>query len=348
MPFVRVADDRRGFVLEGTGERFVPWGFNYDHDEQNRLIEDYWETEWDKVVEDFGEMRALGANVVRIHIQLGKFMETAEKPDQASLDRLAMLLDLAERERLYVDLTGLGCYHKRDVPEWYDPLPEADRWKVQGRFWEAVARVCADSPALFFYDLMNEPTAAGGKGKATDWLGPAFGGKDGKHFVQRINLKGQGRTGPEIAKQWIGQLVAAIRKHDRRHLISVGFVDWSLPKPGKLFSGFDPAQVSDPLDFLCIHLYPERGKVDEALETLAEFAKAGKPVIIEETFPLKAGHDEFEQFLDRSRAHACGWISFYWGKTREEYARGKTIGDALMKAGLDLLVRKGPEMKKAR
>src|SRR5262245_29457205 len=53
MPFVRVSDDRRGFVLDGTGERFVPWGFNYDHDEKDRLIEDYWETEWDKVVEDF-------------------------------------------------------------------------------------------------------------------------------------------------------------------------------------------------------------------------------------------------------------------------------------------------------
>ncbi len=33
MEFVRVADDKRSFVLEPSGRKFVPWGFNYDHDE---------------------------------------------------------------------------------------------------------------------------------------------------------------------------------------------------------------------------------------------------------------------------------------------------------------------------
>jgi hypothetical protein len=38
---IRVSDDGRGFVTE-TGSRFTPWGFNYDHDETGRLMEDYW------------------------------------------------------------------------------------------------------------------------------------------------------------------------------------------------------------------------------------------------------------------------------------------------------------------
>ena len=41
----------------------------------------------------------------------------------------------------------------------------------------------------------------------------------------------------------------------------------------------------------------------------------GKPVVIEETFPLKCSTAEFEQFIDGSKKHAAGWIGFYWGKT---------------------------------
>ena len=57
--------------------------------------------------------------------------QAADTPNQKSLDQLARVLQLAERKRLYLDLTGLGCYHKRDVPEWYDKLAEPERWDVQ-------------------------------------------------------------------------------------------------------------------------------------------------------------------------------------------------------------------------
>ena len=42
---VRVSDDGKGFVTE-SGQPFTPWGFNYDHDRNGRLIEDYWDAEW--------------------------------------------------------------------------------------------------------------------------------------------------------------------------------------------------------------------------------------------------------------------------------------------------------------
>jgi hypothetical protein len=343
MQFVRVADGRDSFVLAGSGKPFVPWGFNYDHDEAGRLIEDYWDKEWPKVEEDFAEMRSLGANVVRIHIQLGKFMEAADKPNEQSLARLGKLLQLAEKEGLYIDLTGLGCYHKQDVPKWYDELDEADRWDVQAAFWEAVAQRCAASPAIFCYDLMNEPVVPGGKGKSADWLGPAFAGK---HFVQRIALEAKGRERPAIARAWVEQLVAAIRKHDRRHLVTVGLVPWSLDKPG-LTSGFVPERIHEPLDFLCVHLYPESGKVDDALDTLKGF-NVGKPVVIEEMFALKCSGEELGDFLDRSRPHAAGWIGFYWGKTPEQYRPGKTIADAITLKWLELFEQKGPAMKAGR
>ncbi|MCA9055693.1 MAG: cellulase family glycosylhydrolase, partial [Planctomycetaceae bacterium] len=254
---------------------------------------------------------------------------------------LTKLLALAEQTELYLDLTGLGCYHKADVPDWYDTLKEADRWRAQGVFWEAVAQRCADSPAIFCYDLMNEPVAPAGKKRADDWLGPAFGDK---HFVQRIGLELGDRERTEVATAWIDQLVAAIRKHDQDHLVTVGLVPWSLKRPG-LQSGFEPEVVTGSLDFVAVHLYPEAGKLDEALETLRGF-DVGKPVVIEETFTLKCGGDQLRDFIRQSRGVADGWIGFYWGVTPAEYAEEKSLPAAITMSWLTLFQELGPEMSR--
>lgn len=331
LAFVRVADDGRGFVrdTEAGVRPFVPWGFNYDHDGAGRLIEDYWHDEWPRVEEDFREMHALGANVVRVHLQLGRFMAAPDRPRAPALDRLGDLLRLAERTGLYLDVTGLGCYHKQDVPAWYDALGEADRWAVQARFWQAVAARCAASPAVFCYDLMNEPILPG-KGKpATEWLAGEFGGK---HFVQRIALDLAGRSRNEVAKAWVETRVDAIRTRDRRHLVTVGVIPWAhvWPKAKPIF--YAP-EVGGPLDFVSVHFYPRKGEVDKALRALAVY-DVGKPVVIEETFPLKCGLEDFEQFIEASRGHAAGWIGFYWGDTPEELRRKGTIGAAITRAWL--------------
>ena len=122
LEWIKVSLDNKGFVQARSGEPFVVWGVNYDHDAGGALLEDYWRDDWETVVEDFQEIKALGANVVRIHLQLGRYMKTANLPDEANLKQLAKLLKLAERTGLYIDLTGLGCYHKQDIPKWYDKL----------------------------------------------------------------------------------------------------------------------------------------------------------------------------------------------------------------------------------
>ncbi len=341
MPWIQVSKDKHGFVQTPGDKPYVPWGFNYDHDKDGRLLEDYWEAEWPAVEAHFKQMRQLGANVVRIHLQVAKFMTGPEKADEAALERLAKLTALAETHNLYLDLTGLGCYHKKDVPEWYDKLTEAERWNVQARFWKAVAGRCAKSPAIFCYDLMNEPVVPGGRRKDGDWLGPAFGGK---HFVQCISLDQADRPRPEVARKWIQQLTAAIREVDQRHLITVGMVDWSLDRPG-LTSGFVPDKVTGDLDFLCVHLYPETGKRKEALETLAAFAAVGKPVVIEETFPLKCSLQEMRQFMDEAQPHTAGWISFYWGQPPEELRQSKSFVAALLLPWLEEFQKRAESMK---
>ena len=195
---------------------------------------------------------------------------------------------------------------------------------------------CRKQLSIFCYDLMNEPVVPGDK-KRDDWLGGAFGGK---HFVQFITLSAAGRPRHEIAKKWTNQLVAAIRKHDRRHLVTVGLVPWSLDRPG-LTSGFIPEKVTGNLDFIAMHIYPESGRADKAVETLKGFAAVGKPVVIEEIFPLKCDAKELGQFIDVSRKHATGWIGFYWGKTPDEYRPPKTIREAIVLSWLELFQEKG-------
>ena len=139
MERIKVSADAKRFVQMPSGRAFVPWGFNYDHDESGRLLEDYWEAEWPKVEEDFREMKQLGANVVRVHLQFGRFMFSESQPNTNALSRLTQLLHLAEHTGLHLDVTGLGCYHKQDVPAWYDALDEERRWAAQANFWRAVA-----------------------------------------------------------------------------------------------------------------------------------------------------------------------------------------------------------------
>ncbi len=320
---IRVSDDGAYFVEAKSGKQFVPLGFNYDHDADGRLIEDYWHEEWDRVENDFRDMQKLGATVVRVHLQFGKFMKSATEARETEIQQLLKLLALAEETRLYLDLTGLGCYHKTDVPEWYDQLDESARWAAQAVFWGAVAKTCRHSPAVFCYDLMNEPVI-GGEQPAKEWLGPAFAGK---HFVQFVVKQTNGRTRSGAAKQWIDQMAAAVREHDPDHLVTAGLVDWSLDRPG-LTSGFVPETVAENLDFLAVHIYPKAGKVDEALQTLAGF-QIGKPVIIEETFPLGCSVEDLEDFMDCSGDQADGWVSFFWGKLPEEYSAKASIADAI-------------------
>ncbi len=310
---VGIAPDGKHFVLATSEQQFVPWGLNYGC--TDKLIEEYWESDWPKVEADFADMKRLGATVVRVHLQLAAFMDGPDKPNERSLRQLGRLLDLAERTGLYLDLTGLACYRTAAVPRWYDALSEADRWAVQARFWEAVAGRCAGSPAVFCYDLMNEPMAPGGKRKPGEWYsGKPLGGFD---FIQWIALDQADRPRDEVARQWVHTLTEAIRKRDRRHLVTVGLLPW-LPKWGHL-SGFEPKTVGPELDFVSVHVYPKAGKVEEAVTMLDRFA-VGKPVVIEETFPLSCPPSDLRAFLLRSRSVACGWMGHYAGETPERYA----------------------------
>jgi hypothetical protein len=194
-----------------------------------------------------------------------------------------------------------------------------------------VARACKDSPAIFCYDLMNEPILPGEK-PATEWLTGELGGK---HFVQRLTLDLKGRSREQVAEAWTDAMVAAIRKQDKHHMITVGAIPWVFVFGGgkPLFHG---PRVGKHLDFVAAHFYPKKGEVEKALAALVAY-ELGKPLLIEEMFPLKCSVDELSEFINKSADNVDGWISFYWGATVEELRKknNATIGEAITASWLE-------------
>jgi hypothetical protein len=314
--FIQVSKDKAGFVFTDS-KKFSPWGFNYDRDRNGRLLETYWINEWPTVVADFKEMKAMGANTVRVHLQVSRFMYSVSELNPQSMRQLARLLDLSKQLGLYLDITGLGCYDKKDVPPWYNALDEDARWAVQARFWQGIAAIGKTNSAVFCYDLMNEPILSEDK-TGRDWTPGAFGNR---YYVQRLTLDFKGRSGQQVAKQWVSKIVAAIRREDARHLVTIGAIPWALTFPGAKPDFYSP-EVGKDLDFVSVHFYPTAGHIKEAVQALKVY-QIGKPLVVEEIYPLGCSVKELTEFIRQSRPITAGWISFYWGQTIEEYRNEK-------------------------
>ncbi len=338
---VIISPDGRGFVLEKSRTAFRPWGMNYGNDA--RLMEDFWERDWETFAADFRKLKKLGANVVRVHLQVGKFMDAPDRMNAVAMKQFRRMLRLAEDTGIYVDVTGLASYRPADAPAWYDAMDEPARWATQAKFWESIAAAGAGSSAIFCYDLMNEPISPAGKRDSGKWRsGSLLGGLD---FIQVIALDPAGRTREEIVRQWIDRMTAAIRKSDRTGMITVGMLPWS--RGWKHLSGFVPEKVARQVDFISVHIYPDQTKPDEAMEALRVCA-VGKPVVIEETFPLSCDAAQLEKFLRASREIACGWIGHYDGRTLEELdelerTKKLTMPQSVYREWMRMFVRLKPE-----
>jgi hypothetical protein len=309
---------RKGSDLVAAGERFRAWGFNYGLRERYpilRYFDSPTEQRLRRVVADMREARSLGANTLRVYLEIKAFMRGPNRPRRRALAALSALLDKAEQLHIYLDLTGNLVW--RAPPAWYDALPEQTRWTVQARFWRAVARTAQGSPAVLVYELTSEPVIH----DCEHWYGGAL---DGYTFIQRIVRETSGRDPSELARRWIRLLTGSIRAYDRRHLIGLGM----LPLGGP----FGPANVADLLDVLLVHEYPEDGRANEAIARVRDFAAQGKPVILGETAPLLSTPDTWRAFLSGSRGFLDGYLFFYDGRTPGEVQA--TAADVWYAAGV--------------
>lgn len=330
MEFVKISPDKKGFVLDPSGDRYVPWGHNYASvDIMERLKDPA------RVDREFAEMKAAGTTVARVHPEMPVLLRGPDQVNPEGFDRLARLLDIAEKSGIYLQITGLACYQINDRMAWYDALDDESRWKVHEFFWSSVAKTCAGSPAVFCYDLVNEPAASGKR--ADGWYTGRMGDVE---FCQRLALDQPQRSGDDIFREWTGRMVAAIRKHDPQRLITLGM----LPFPGAYKA------AAEQLDFVSPHLYPKSDEVDKEIALLKQF-DYGKLIVIGETFPLSCGVADLREFLLQSRGLAQGWIGHWPDDSPKELAELKKQGKITLVQGIwlswvELFREIGPEMKR--
>jgi hypothetical protein len=134
-------------------------------------------------------------------------------------------------------------------------------------------------------------------------------------------------------------LVSAIRTHDREHLITIGMLPaW----------GLSQTVVGPQLDFIAVHIYPNAGKVEDSITNLRQF-DIGKPLVVEETFPLSCGVPDERKFLLESRGIAAGWLGQYPDESPAELQALKrsgkiTVTQAAYMSWIELFRELGPEM----
>lgn len=292
-----------GEFIDSYGNSFFPWGFNYTNSEGVDLIEDNWDDKviWEIITDDFQEMKNMGANVVRIHLQYHRFMLNPLTPNIKALNKLKDLVELAESKGLYLLITGLAAYRKSDQPDWYAQLNDSSRWEAHKVFWENIAKHVGDNSAVFAYDLINEPVVGVGCKVKDDcsWLpGKDFGGY---HFIQNISRNPENNF-QKTLKKWIAELTQSIRSVDSQTLITIGFLNLG-----------DITQFGEDLDFISPHIYPQSEEINKSIKYI-EDNQSSVPLVITETFNLNCSISELNYFFDNIEGNYNGMFGHYLKK----------------------------------
>jgi hypothetical protein len=155
-------------------------------------------------------------------------MRGPDEADSHALANLDKLVALAGRLGLRLDLTGLAFYRRTAAPSWYRALDDEAMQQAQAAFWRAIAARFADEPAIFCFDLQNEPTIT--VEDTREIVGAPFA--DGYHYVNLV--------GRDVSAQWARWIrdrygnEARLRRH------------WpNFPLPGE---SFDRPALPTPLD----------------------------------------------------------------------------------------------------
>ncbi|MEK7686595.1 MAG: cellulase family glycosylhydrolase [Verrucomicrobiota bacterium] len=322
-PRIRVAKDGRTFVTE-KGDPFVPLGVNYYRPGTGWAPQLWKQFDAEATRKDFARMKELGLNCVRVFLSFGSFYREPGVLAPEGLSRFDQFLALAEEAGVYVHPTGPD--HWEGAPEWTRTDRYADEKMLQARedFWKLFAARYRGRTTIFAYDLLNEPeigwesTAMSAKWK--EWLRQKYGSAE--KAAQAWGVSPEGFTWetvsvPErkdapgsrhlldyqhfretLADAWTRRQATAIKAADPDALVTVGFIQWSVPVlvPSlSHYAAFRPDRQARFLDFLEIHFYPlesgfyEYGRAEGEARNLAylesvvrEVARPGKPVVVAE------------------------------------------------------------------
>lgn len=322
LPKILIAKAAGGFVTE-AGKPFVPFGVNYYRPGTGWAPQIWKQFDPEATRKDFARMKDLGVNCVRVFLTFQSFYTDPGELRTEGLAKFDRFLALAEETGIYVHPTGLD--HWEGPPNW-KPVAIEDQPTLGAleSFWKLFAARYRGRNVIFAYDLKNEPHV-GWKNEliATQWNGwlqkkystaeklaaawattnhLEFGQvpvPPAKDALRNAELRDFQSFREDVADEWTRRQAAAIKSADPAALVTVGFLQTSVPSRfwGGIndYTGFRPVRQAKFLDFLEIHFYPsERGgyeyrSEEDELANLAylegivrEVARPGKPVVLAE------------------------------------------------------------------
>jgi len=325
IPKILIAEDGRSFKTE-DGKPYVPFGVNYFRPGTGWAPQ-IWRT-FDETAfrEDFALMQEIGVNCVRVFLTYGSFLTEKGKVDPEGLAKFDKFLAIAEDYGIYVHPTGPDHWEGPGALEAHTYVLERytddEILETTVLFWKEFAARYKGRNIIFSYDLMNEPSipweAASMKPKWNSWLKNRY--RSAEEFAEKRNLpletvhwgnedapkdfSNQGlildyqHFREELADHWTIIQVEAIKSVDPDALVTVGYIQWSVPAvhPGlQHYAAFKPSRQAPYLDFMEVHFYPlatgfyeyeREGDTEKNLayiESIAkEIAALGKPVVIAE------------------------------------------------------------------
>ncbi len=319
---VRVAKDGRTFLTE-KGTPFVPFGVTYYRPGTGWAPQVWKQFQPETTRHDFVRMKEFGVNCVRVFLSYGSFYTEPGVLRPEGLAKFDQFLRLAEEAGLYVHPTGPD--HWEGPPNW-KPFSVSDQQTLRAReaFWKLFAARYRGRSAIFAYDLLNEPSvewqSESLKPRWNVWLRKKYSTAEklrsawsttntyefGNVALSPANDAFRSRElldfqsfREDIADEWTQRQAAAIKTADPDALVTVGFLQSSVPAVlwSNLgdYTGFRPARQAKFLDFLEIHFYPlargayEYQSPEDELANLSylesivrETAKPGKPVVLAE------------------------------------------------------------------
>ena len=292
-----VRPDGQGFVEKPSGRPFTPFGVNY-YDPNTGWAPKIWrQFHTNRVTRHFEVMRDLGVNCARVFLTAATFQPDVNTVDEQALTKLDTLVRIARQSGIRLILTGPD--HWEGSPAYWKP----DRFageralKALDNFWRAVGQRYRGEPAIFAWDLLNEPHLPWFaetwrplwnkwlQAKYGDWgrLQAAWAGelKEGESWDNVTVPENKASKGnprlldwqmfrESLADEWVRRQVEAIRQADPTHLVTVGYIQWSYPlvrggNPSQ-YAAFNPQRQSRWLDFMCMHFYPLLGRPLESKE----------------------------------------------------------------------------------
>ncbi|MEN6334987.1 MAG: beta-galactosidase [Phycisphaerales bacterium] len=297
MNLIAVGPDGRGFVEQASGTPYVPFGANY-YDPHTGWAPKIWrQFDPNAVTRHFQIMSGLGVNCARIFLTAATFQPDVNTVDEAALKKLDAMIAIARRSGVRLILTGPD--HWEGVPAYWKPDRFAGEQALRALeiFWRTLGRRYRGEPAIFAWDLLNEPhlpwfvedwRPAWGQwlqakydsrealktawsdnlGEQEDWASIAV--PEDKAEQGSPRLRDWQLFREHLADQWTRRQAEALRKADPTHLITVGYIQWSYPlvRTGNpsLYAAFNPRRQAQWLDFVCMHFYPILGGPFESQE----------------------------------------------------------------------------------